>query len=60
MLTRSQLQNTLKDFPEKFTLEELMEKALLIDKIERANQQSLNQETISEKQLNEEMEKWFR
>lgn len=45
--------------PEEFSIEELIDKAILLDKIERGNQQSIRNEIISEEQLEDEMKKWF-
>ena len=41
------------------TLDELVSRAVLIDKIERGNVQSEKGETISEEELDIEMAKWF-
>ncbi len=60
MLTKNRLQGTLNGFPEYFTLEEFMDKVMLLDKIEHANKQSLNKELISESDLEKEIEKWFK
>jgi len=59
MITKSILQESLDRFPEEFTLEELIEQAILIDKIQRGNQQSERGETVSEEELDKEMSKWF-
>ena len=59
MIIKTQLQQSLEDLPEKFTLDELVSRAVLIDKIERGNVQSEKGETISEEELDIEMAKWF-
>ena len=59
MIIKTQLQESLEDLPEKFTLDELVSRAVLIDKIERGNVQSEKGETISEEELDIEMAKWF-
>ena len=59
MISKAQLQQTIKDFPEKFTLEELMDKLILLDKIERGLKDSDEGKTISQEELEEEMKKWF-
>ena len=59
MMSKAQLQQTIKDFPEKFTLEELMDKLILLDKIERGLKDSDEGKTISQEELEEEMKKWF-
>jgi hypothetical protein len=60
MLTKTKLIETLNKFPERFTVDELIDKIILIDKIERGNQQSERGETISEEELDKEMQKWFK
>ena len=60
MIIKTQLQESLEDLPEKFTLDELVSRAVLIDKIERGNVQSEKGETISEEELDIEMAKWFK
>ena len=60
MLTKTKLIETLDKFPERFTVDELIDKIILIDKIERGNQQSEQGETISEEELDKEMQKWFK
>ncbi|MEP6794241.1 MAG: hypothetical protein ABJB16_07945 [Saprospiraceae bacterium] len=58
MLTKRQLKETLEQFPEEFTLDELIDKIIFLDKIERGNQQSERGETITEDELEKEMQKW--
>lgn len=60
MLTRTKLKETIDKFPEEFTVDELIDRVILIDKIERGNEQSEKGETISEEDLDNEMEKWFK
>ncbi len=60
MIIKKQLKETIESFPDEFTLDELLDKIILLDKIEKGNRQSENGETISEEQLEKEMEKWFK
>jgi hypothetical protein len=60
MITKKQLKETIKKLPEEFSLEELMDKLILLDKIERAEKESERGETITEEELNRELEKWFK
>ncbi len=60
MLTKAKVQDTLDKFPDTFSIEELVERLIFLDKIERANAQSENGDTISEDQLAEELKKWFK
>ena len=59
MITKTKLIETIDKFPETFSIDELIEKAILIDKIERGDEQSKKGNTISEEELEKEMQKWF-
>lgn len=59
MIKKNQLIETIESFPEEFTLEELVDKLILLDKIEKGNNGSIEGNTLSEVQLEEEMKKWF-
>ncbi len=60
MINKNQLKETIESFPDEFTLEELVDKLILLDKIEKGNRDSLEGKTISEAELEEEMKKWFK
>jgi len=59
MISKAILKNQIKDFPEEFSIDELIERLILIEKIEQGNMQSKNDEIISEKELEKEATKWF-
>ena len=59
MLTKIKLKETIDKFPENFTLDELIDKLILIEKIERGNLQSENDNIITEEDLDKEIDKWF-
>jgi len=60
MITNKQLVLTLEQFPDEFTLEELIDKVILLDKIERGNQQSEKNEVLNEEELENETKKLFK
>ena len=60
MIIKKQVTLTLEQFPEQFSLEELIDKLFLLDKIERGNIQSEKNEVIKEEELENEMQKWFK
>ena len=60
MLTKKKVIESLNNFPDTFTVDELIDKMILIDKIERGNQQSENGETISEIDLDKEIQEWLK
>jgi hypothetical protein len=57
MLTKAKLKEQIKNFPEEFSLDALIERLILVEKIELANKQSENGETIPETELQKEIEK---
>ncbi len=59
MLTKERLQREIEKFPERFTIDELIEKLILIEKIQEGEKQSESGKIISEKKLDKEIEKWF-
>ncbi len=60
MLTKTKLIETIGSFPEKFTVDELIERIILIDKIERGNEQSEKGQTISDEVLDQDVQYWFK
>ncbi len=59
MLTKTKLKEAIDEFPENFTIDELIDRLILIEKVERGNLQSENGEIICEEDLDKEVEKWF-
>ncbi|MCF8299125.1 MAG: hypothetical protein K9J13_16370 [Saprospiraceae bacterium] len=60
MLTKTKLKKHIDKFPENFSIDELVESLILIEKIEVGNQQSEKGDVISERDLDNEIEKWFK
>ncbi|MCF8318637.1 MAG: hypothetical protein K9I02_07795 [Haliscomenobacter sp.] len=60
MITKKHLKETIEKLPEEFSLEDLIDKLILLDKIERAEKESGRGETITEEALDRELEKWFK
>lgn len=60
MITKQKLQKTMEIFPDEFTIDEILDKLILLDKIERADRQSKEGNVISEEELDKEIEKWFK
>ncbi|PIQ29488.1 MAG: hypothetical protein COW63_12820 [Bacteroidetes bacterium CG18_big_fil_WC_8_21_14_2_50_41_14] len=59
MLTKTGLKEQIEKFPEQFSIDELIEKLILIEKIECGNMQSEKGEIITDTELDKEIEKWF-
>ncbi|UOB19430.1 hypothetical protein [Abyssalbus ytuae] len=60
MLTKAKLKEQIESFPEKFSLDELIERLILVEKIEAGIFQSETGQTISDTELDKEIEKWFK
>jgi len=59
MITKSILIEQIDSFPEKFSIDDLIERLILVEKIETGKKQSENNEILSEAELDKEIEKWF-
>ncbi len=59
MLTKEKILKHLDDFPSEFTIDELIEKLIFIEKLEERIEQSKNKETLSEEEIKNEMKEWF-
>jgi hypothetical protein len=60
MLTKSTVIKTITNFPKRFSVDELVDKMILLDKIEKGIQQADNNQVISDEELDKEIEKWLK
>lgn len=60
MISKTLIQEQLKSMPNEFTIDELVERLVFTKKIELGLKDSKEGNTISEKKLEIEMEKWFK
>jgi len=60
MLTKTKLIEQIEKFPEEFSIDELVERLILIEKVELGLKQSENGEIISDSDLDKEIEQWFK
>lgn len=60
MLTKEKLKEQIELFPDEFSLDELVERLIFIEKVERGEKQSLNDDVIKNEELDKEIEKWFK
>ena len=60
MLTKSRLKEEIEKLPETFSIDELVEHLIFIEKVENGISQSKKGEVISEAELDNEIEKWFK
>jgi len=59
MLTQTKVLKAIRQLPEEFSIDELVDKLILIEKIEIGISQSEKGEVISEDDLDKEIAKWF-
>jgi len=58
MITKDQVISSLKDMPDQFSIDELMDKLILLQKIETGLEQSKRGEVYSSQQAKEKLKKW--
>lgn len=60
MITKEKLQAHIAKFPDEISIDELIEKLVFIDKLEKRIQLSEANTSISEDNLENEMQQWFK
>ena len=58
-ITKEKLKQQIDQFPDTTSMDEVIERLIMLEKIETRKQESDNNETIEEDELKEEMKKWF-
>jgi len=59
MITKTKLKEQIDNFPDQFSIDELIERLILVEKIENGKNQSKNDEILSEGEFDKEINKWF-
>ncbi|MCS3870188.1 hypothetical protein J3D55_003104 [Chryseobacterium ginsenosidimutans] len=59
-ITKEKLHKQIDEFPDEISIDEVIERLIMIEKLEIRKKESENNETISEEELKNEMEKWFK
>ena len=59
MLTKTQVLKAIKQLPDNFSIDEMVDKMILLEKIEIGLIQSEKGEVISDEILDKEISKWF-
>jgi predicted transcriptional regulator len=59
MLTKTQVLKAIKQLPDNFSIDEMVDKMILLEKIEIGLAQSERGEVISDESLDKEISKWF-
>jgi hypothetical protein len=57
---KSNVIKTITQFPEHFSVDDLVDKMILLDKIEKGLQQADNNQVISDEELNKKIEEWLK
>jgi len=60
MLTKDSVLKTISKLPENFNLDELIDKLIFIDKVEKGLDQSLKNQVASESQAKKKLAKWLK
>lgn len=60
MLTKEKVMEAIGKFPSEFSLDELVDRMILLEKIGIGLEQSEKGEVVSEEELDEKMKKWFK
>jgi hypothetical protein len=60
MITKKKLKEQMKTLPENFSIDELIDRLIFVEKVEKGLKQSDNKEVISENEMDKEIERWFK
>lgn len=60
MITKTKLKEQIKSFPEQFSIDELIERLILVEKIENGIKQSEKNEILNESEFDNEIKGWFK
>ena len=60
MIIKEELKTQLESMPEQFTLDVLVERLILLEKIQKGLDQSSRNEVLSEEEVDERVNSWFK
>ncbi|MDR6301090.1 hypothetical protein [Mesonia maritima] len=60
MISKATLTEELKNFPEHFTINELLEHLILVEKLKRKDKKVFNKNDIPIAEVDREIERWFK
>ena len=60
MLNKDQLIQTIKDLPEEFSIDDLLDRIMLLQKIEIGMDQSLSGQTLTTEEAKVKLSKWLK
>lgn len=60
MLTKNKVLQVIEKMPEQFSVEDLMEEMILMEKIQKGMEQSDNDEVVPDNELKDHLPEWLR
>lgn len=60
MISKKKLLQSIKDLPENFSLDELLDRIVFLQKVETGLEQSANGKTVSTSQAKAKLKKWLK
>jgi len=60
MLVKNIVLDSINNLPESFSIDELMEKLIVLNRVQIGDKQSIENSVINEAELDNEIEKWFK
>lgn len=60
LLTKNKVKEQIEQFPDEFSLDLLVERLILLQKIDNGIEQSDNNDVVTERELDKEIEEWFK
>jgi hypothetical protein len=60
MLTKGNVIKTISKFPDSFTLDEVIDKLIFMDKVERGLEQSQSNKVLSKEKATKRLSKWLK
>lgn len=60
MLVKKIVLDSINNLPESFSIDELMEKLIVLNRVQIGDKQSIENSVVNEAELDNEIEKWFK
>lgn len=60
MITKAKLKAHIDQFPDELSIDELIDRLIFVDKLEKRIEKSESGDVVSEKDLEQEMQEWFK
>ena len=60
MIRKDTVQKALNEFPEEFSIDELLDRLIFLQKVQIGLEQSQNNETVSEEEAKKRLSKWLK